>query len=469
MLDLGRVSDTALVVDPYRTLLAKALFPAFEAARGRPTVPLLRYLRETERWSPDQLRDLQAGLLRRLLRHAYLHTPHYRTIFEERGLNPGDFAGAGDLQRLPLLDRATLLGSLDTRTANVPPRVAITKTTSGSSGEPVTVKYNVESRYWRDAIRWRGYGWGGYEIGMRALHYWGFGNPPASRWNRTKIALDRALKRDLYLDSTPRDEASLSAAVGAIKSFAPHVMVAYAGGAAALAKFVNATGARDWADIPVLTGAEALLAPDRAEIEQAFGPAFDTYGCREVMLIGSECEQHDGLHTSMENMIVEIVVREGSTTRPAKPGELGEVALTDLHNLACPMIRYLNGDLAVARGDERCACGRGLVRIGPVQGRVTDTLYDGAGNAVGGLVFNILFATIGVHAKSFQVHQRADRSIVLKVVPHEGKQFPDKEARMLREHAAKYLPGAPFTIEIVDDIPLSAAGKRRVVVVDKAS
>ena len=219
----------------------------------------------------------------------------------------------------------------------------------------------------------------------------------------------------------------------------------------------------------MLTGAEALLKADRALIEEAFGPAYDTYGCREVMLIGSECEHHDGLHVSMENMIVEVVVREGGTTRLAKPGEIGEVVVTDLHNLACPMIRYVNGDLAVARHpDERCVCGRGLSRIGPIEGRVTDTLYDGAGNAVGGLVFNILFASIGAHARSFQVHQKIDRSIVLKVVPYTGTKFPDREAAILRAHAAKYLPGAPFSIEVVDDIPLSPAGKRRVVVVDKA-
>ncbi len=61
-------------MDLYRPLLEKLLFPAFEAARGRPTVPLLQFLRGSERWSTDALRDLQAGLLRRLIRHAATHT-----------------------------------------------------------------------------------------------------------------------------------------------------------------------------------------------------------------------------------------------------------------------------------------------------------------------------------------------------------------------------------------------------------
>ena len=43
---------------------------------------------------------------------------------------------------------------------------------------------------WRDATRWRGYGWGGYAIGMRALHYWG-APPVADSWvHRGKLALD---------------------------------------------------------------------------------------------------------------------------------------------------------------------------------------------------------------------------------------------------------------------------------------
>jgi len=457
------------VIDLYGPLLAKALFPAFEAARGRPTVPLLRYVRETERWAPGQLRDLQAGLLRRVIRHAHRHTAFYRELLDARGLTAEDFHSVDDLAKLPLLDRQTLRGSIERRTTNVPPLPVITKTTSGSSGEPVVVRYNAESRHWRDAIRWRGYGWGGYQIGMRALHYWGAGPAGVSTWwKQKKTAFDRLVKRDLYLDCTPRSEADLRDAVEQIQAFGPHVMVAYASGAGALAKFVNERGLRSWDAFPVLTGAEGLLAADRAAIEQAFGPAFDTYGCREVMLIGSECEAHDGLHTSMENLIVELIVREpDGSLRHARPGEAGEVVVTDLHNLACPMIRYVNGDLAVARDATPCACGRGLVRIGPIEGRVTDTLIDARGGAVGGLVFNILLASIGGVARSFQVVQRKDRSVVFKVALVSGDQLPARETQILRDHAARYLPGVPFTIEVVADIPLTAAGKRRVVVVEK--
>src|SRR5689334_8288024 len=191
--------------DLYGQLLAKALFPAFEAARGRPTVPLLRYLEETSHWSVAELRDLQTGLLRRLLRHAYRHTAHYRRLLDERGLRPEDFSSPFDLQKLPLLDRPTLRATMLERSANAPPAAVIRKVTSGSSGQPVEVLYNAESRHWRDAIRLRGYGWGGYRIGNRTLHYWGFVPPAGSTWfKRTKTDLDHLLKRDVYIDCTPR-------------------------------------------------------------------------------------------------------------------------------------------------------------------------------------------------------------------------------------------------------------------------
>ena len=55
-----------------------------------------------------------------------------------------------------------------------------------------------------------------------------------------------------------------------------------------------------------------------------------------------ECGAHDGHHVIAESYIVEIL-KNGV---PAKPGEIGEVVITDLNNYCMPMIRYRVGDLA---------------------------------------------------------------------------------------------------------------------------
>lgn len=460
------------MLDLYRPILAHGLFPAFEAIRGRPTVPLIKYVEETQYWSLDHLEALQVGFLRRLVMHAKRHVPYYRDVMQERALEFTDFNEVGDLAKLPLLDRPTATATFERRMTEAPPFHVIEKRTSGSSGEPVVVRYNAESRHWRDAIRWRGYGWAGYRVGMKALHYWGVA-PTAGKtlFARAKAEIDHRLKRDRYVDCTPRGRDDLYDVVKEIRSFEPDVIVAYANGAATLARFINDRGLDAWHKIPVITGAEALSLEDRQAISYAFGQLpFDTYGCREVMLMGSECEAHDGLHQSMENLIVEIVVRSpDGSVRAAEPGEVGEVAVTDLHNLSCPMIRYLTGDLATAHAREACSCGRSLAKIGAVQGRVCETLVDGEGNAVNGLVFNIMIATHGDGVKNFQIVQRADKSVTFKVVPVIGDELPEALQRLLVAQVARYLPGIRFQIETVKEIPLSPAGKRRVVVVEQTA
>jgi NTE family protein len=70
------------------------------------------------------------------------------------------------------------------------------------------------------------------------------------------------------------------------------------------------------------------------------------------MLIAAECEAHDGMHTSMENLIVELLVRQpDGTLREAMPGESGEVALTDLHKRVGDWRARFDGRLRVCTVD----------------------------------------------------------------------------------------------------------------------
>lgn len=458
-------------MDTYGRLYQHVLYPLWESVvRQRPTLARLRYLEKTQWRSLDELTAMQAGDLRRLLRHAYANVPFYRRRFDAAGVKPDDVRGPDDLTKLPITTRDEARGGIEERAATTGATVDIKKATSGTLGTPLTFGYDMESEYWRQAIKLRGYGWAGYRPGLRSLHYWGAGAPNTSALKRAKVNADHAIRRERYIDCGRRAPEDMARVVEAIAAYKPEVMLCYSQAGADLARFVVAGNLRRWDSLPVICGAERLLPADRAVMNEAFGPdVFETYGSREVMLMATECGEHDGLHIQMENLIVEIVVREDSSggvvPRLAKPGELGEVVVTDLHNFGMPFIRYATGDLAAPAPAGACKCGRAHPRLATVEGRVTETLLDAAGNRVNGLVFNVIIAHLAHAIRHFQVVQHRDRSITLRVVPTET--FDAGIETILRQTWEKYLAGVPVTIERVTDIPLSKSGKRQVVTVEK--
>src|SRR5262249_49742996 len=152
--------------------------------------------------------------------------------------------------------------------------IEIHKSTSGTMGKPLVFGYDRESEYWRQAVKWRGYAWAGYRPGDRSLHFWGgLTWPLPPRRKRAKIALDRRLRRERYVDSTMRGEKELARVVDVLRRERPQVLLCYTQAGADLARFINERGLRDWDTIPVLCGAERLFAADRAALEGAFGPA----------------------------------------------------------------------------------------------------------------------------------------------------------------------------------------------------
>jgi phenylacetate-CoA ligase len=456
------------VTDLYGHVFQKVLYPGWESRfRRRPTLAHLRELERTEWCSLDELRALQDAELKKLLAHAFAQAPHYRRSFEHAGVSPDDIHGVDELCKLPLLTREAATDCFEERKSTAEPLPKISKMTSGTTGRPLAFGYDMGSEYWRQATKLRGYGWAGYRPGDRSLHFWGsiaaLYPPPMKA--QVKSAVDRFIRREHYIDCTDHSEEALAGVVRQIRELRPNVIVCYAQAGAALARHVVETKCRDWKDIAVISAAERLFPADRDVMVEAFGEGiFETYGSREVMLIAAECPAHQGLHVSMENLAVEIVVRDGETERLALPGELGEVVITDLHNFGAPFIRYVNGDLAVALPPERCPCGRWLSRLKGVEGRSTDTLRDGEGRPVGGMFFIVLFSVLAHKVRGFQVVQRKDRSIDLKLVP--GGEFDDSILDMVKRSCQKMLPGVALRTEIVPEIPVGPGGKLRVVVVE---
>src|SRR5678816_2999794 len=107
-------------MDAYGRMLRDVLFPAWEALRGRPTFDLLRYVERSQWASLDEQTALQAGLLRRLIRHAHRHTPFYRRRLDDAGVSPELIRAPDDISRLPLLEKALARESVDQREADAP-------------------------------------------------------------------------------------------------------------------------------------------------------------------------------------------------------------------------------------------------------------------------------------------------------------------------------------------------------------
>ena len=177
------------------------------------------------------------------------------------------------------------------------------------------------------------------------------------------------------------------------------------------------------------------------------------------MLIGSECEAHDGLHTSMENhdrRARRARARRHDARRPARRDRRGRG-----HRPAQPGVpddplrqRRSRGR---ARPDAPCACGRGARADRSDRGpRHRDAARRRRPRG---------------RRPRVQHPVRRDRPRRAQLPGHAARSTAASCSRSCRTAAtgcpsassgccattrSKYLPGAPFAIEFVDDIPLTA-------------
>src|SRR3546814_2899792 len=108
----------------------------------------------------------------------------------------------------------------------------------------------------------------------------------------------------------------------------------------------------------------------RQAVRQAWDlPVKDSYSSEEAGYLAIQCPEHEVYHAQSENVLLEVVDDDG---RPCRPGEIGRVLITSLHNFATPLIRYELGDYAEVGAP--CACGRGLPVIRRIVGRQRNRL-----------------------------------------------------------------------------------------------
>jgi phenylacetate-CoA ligase len=444
----------------YEHFFRGALFPLYETVlRRRGTLRYFRDYRANQWLSRDELAALRWQKLATLLQYCWQEVPYYRRRWQSIGVEPGDIRDESDFAKLPMLTKDDIRANADDLVA-APWRGKLTwKATGGSTGTPLRFGYTHESYERRIAVMWRGYEWAGARMGRRTLYLWGAPTGASTSAHDIKDRVYHAAFNRRMLNAFLMSEERMVEYAKTIDAFKPEIIVSYVAPIVRMSEWLLASGRKPHRPQGILSAAEALSDSQRDTIERAFGcPVYNTYGCREVMLIAAQCERREGLHLSADHLHVEL---HEPTQTVRGDAAIGEVLLTDLHNMGMPLIRYANGDMATA-GPAACACGRTLPLLARVDGRKLDTLRSPDGRLMPGEYFVYAFLSIP-YVRQYQVVQREPNAIDVYVVPEQG--FDAATEELIRTTFGRVAgPSMEIRCHRVDDIPATASGKFRVTI-----
>ncbi len=164
----------------------------------------------------------------------------------------------------------------------------------------------------------------------------------------------------------------------------------------------------------------------------------DRYSTQETGYIALQCPESENYHIQSECALVEILDADGA---PCRPGEIGRVVVTPLHNFATPLLRYDIGDYAEVGNP--CPCGRGLPVLKRIMGRARAMLTLPDGGRSWPLMGGSRFAEIAP-VRQYQFVQKSPQRIEARLVV--ARPLSDEEEGKLRERMLSRL-GHPFDIE----------------------
>jgi phenylacetate-CoA ligase len=315
-----------------------AVYLPVVALRGERVFHYLKDLERSQWLDVEQVRAVQEEKLERLLRYSYAHVPFYRMRLD--GSSATMSSPLKVLNNVPFTTKHDLIHSNTALRSERHWGFVTIKTTGGSTGQAVTVRKSRRATALEAAANWRGFRWAGIDIGHRQGRFWGM---PPTRLGRFQTGvIDWVAHRRRYsaFRFTANDIAEYLRELG---RFRPHYLYGYASMLRCLAEYLLNNKMSFPSDLhAVVSTSEPLTEPDRRLFERAFAArVFNEYGCGELGTIAHECEK-GRLHMHAENLLLEIIPPDAAV---ASDGA-GEVVVTELNNLAMPLIRYRLGDLA---------------------------------------------------------------------------------------------------------------------------
>jgi phenylacetate-CoA ligase len=442
----------------YHMIYQEGFFRTLDLLRGRQNIKRLKFLRKSQFWEKRQLEEWQLAKLNLLLYQASRYSSFYSS-----GLNHLKLP----LKNLKEIESIQIIRKDDIRhrfneilCENVNKSDLELSRTGGSTGEPSYYYLDAISKDWNRGSVYRSAEWAGVYLGdhtvmMMGSHY------DHQEFQKLKNKFTLFLQRYKDYSVAYINDALLDKYFQGINRFLPTSIWGYASGLYIFAKFIKENYPSSRLDFvkAIITSSETLQPQWRDQINAVFGDkkVYDHYGSRE-MYIASECREHCGYHIHAENILLEIVDKQGN---PLPPGQLGRIIVTDLTNLAFPFIRYEIGDIGVMSERQICSCGITLPILEKIEGRLGDVIFL-KNRVLTSPNFTILMSDLeGV--ESYQIIQESINKLHIKIVKN-SKFTSNVEEYLL--NSLKELTGGEIDIYIdpVKEIDVPESGKHRFVI-----
>lgn len=441
--------------------MARGVYAMQERLLKRPTFAWWCDLEQSQWLSRSEIEALQEKRLNSLLNTALGHSTWHARRIQAVGLEDAvrhRTVSLEDLRRLPPMDKRDARENVEEIVWRDVPGGIFKYTTGGSSGEPLIFYFGRERQAADAANRMRAHRWWGVEPGEKELYLWG-APVELNKSDRIKKLRDRLLNQHL-LNAFEMSPIRMDEYCRFLNEWRPACIFGYASSLALLAAHAEARKFRlsqPGLKVVFATG-EPLYPHQRELIERMFDvPVAVEYGCRDGGYLAHQAPDGQLLQMS-ETIILELLDANGERV---KPGETGEVVITNLTTVAQPFIRYRTGDRA-RLGSGEVQGKRGLHTLDEVLGRQTDFIVKEDGTLMHALsLIYVLRAAEGV--ARFKCIQHALSDVEVQVVP-DSKWNENVKHYILEGLRARLGENMRINLTLVDEIHSEASGKYRYVV-----
>lgn len=263
------------------------------------------------------------------------------------------------------------------------------------------------------------------------------------------------LKNIIPIDVFELNNACLAKFISNLKhSKAPKSWIGYASSFEQICKYLDKTNAEpiNCNLKSVIAISESLNDYTKESLKKYFGVnTVSRYSNIENGIIAQQFKNTDYFVVNTASYHLELLELNSDT--PVKNGEKGRIVVTDLFNYCVPMIRYDTGDIGIMHEIN------GKLVLSKVYGREIDTIMSTSGDIISN---NIMLLVNKYHElNQCQLIQKEKNKYLFKI--NVIGEFKD-ELKFITEFKSHLGNDAIIEVEYVDEIPLLASGKRRVMV-----